>query len=86
MATAFTPITPTLEQMEEYLGPKVNIPVHWSSAKQKDVIELIYYQRKADEVMNRHKGSFWSQVLVDLYNMATEARIDEPTQEQEERA
>ena len=86
MAIAFTPITPTLEQMEEYLGPKVNIPPHWSRAKQQDVLELIYYQRKADEVMNRHKGSFWSQVLVDLYNMATEARIVEPAQEQEERA
>ena len=79
-----TPIP--LEQMEEYLGPNVNIPSQWSRAKQQDVLELIYYQRKADEVMNRHKGFFWSQALVDLYNMATEARIVEPAQEQEERA
>jgi len=82
MTTAIPPITPTIEQMEEYLGPNVNIPSQWSRAKQKDVIELIYYQRKADEVMNRHKGSFWSQVLVDLYNMATESRIAEPVQEE----
>ena len=82
MTTALSPITPTIEQMEEYLGPDVNIPTHWSRAKQKDVIELIYYQRKANEVMNRHKGSFWSQVLVDLYNMATESRIAEPAQEE----
>ena len=82
MTTALSPITPTIEQMEEYLGPNVNIPPHWPRAKQKDVIELIYYQRKANEVMNRHKGSFWSQVLVDLYNMATESRIAEPAQEE----
>ena len=82
MDTALIPITPTIEQMEEYLGPNVNIPSHWSRVKQKDVIELIYYQRKANEVMNRHKGSFWSQVLVDLYNMATESRVDEPAQEE----
>ena len=82
MTTALSPITPTIEQMEEYLGPDVNIPPHWSRAKQKDIIELIYYQRKANEVMNRHKGSFWSQVLVDLYNMATDSRIAEPTQEE----
>ncbi len=82
MTTALSPITPTIEQMEEYLGPNVNIPSHWSCAKQKDIIELIYYQRKANEVMNRHKGSFWSQVLVDLYNMATESRIVEPVQEE----
>ena len=82
MTTALPPITPTIEQMEEYLGPDVNTPPHWSRAKQKDVIELIYYQRKANEVMNRHKGSFWSQVLVDLYNMATESRIAEPAQEE----
>ena len=82
MTTVLSPITPTIEQMEEYLGPDVNIPPHWSRAKQKDVMELIYYQRKANEVMNRHKGSFWSQVLVDLYNMATESRIAEPAQEE----
>ena len=82
MTTALSPITPTIEQMEEYLGPDVNILPHWSRAKQKDVIELIYYQRKANEVMNRHKGSFWSQVLVDLYNMATESRIAELVQKE----
>ena len=69
--------------MEEYLGPTLSIPAYWSRAKQKDVIELIYYQRKAEEVMNRHKGSFWSQVLVDLYNKASESRVVEPTQEKE---
>jgi hypothetical protein len=82
MTTALSPITPTIEQMEEYLGPDVNIPPHWSRAKQKDIIELIYYQRRVNEVMDRHKGSFWSQVLVDLYNMATESRIAEPAQEE----
>ena len=61
MTIALSPITPTIEQMEEYLGPNVNIPSHWSRAKQKDIIELIYYQRRVNEVMDRHKGSFWSQ-------------------------
>ena len=62
-----TTIGPTVEQMEEYLGPSTNIPRHWSRAMQRDVIEPVYYQRKADEVLNRHKGVYWARVFRELY-------------------
>lgn len=62
-----TTIGPTVEQMEEYLGPSTIIPKNWSRAMKNEVIELVYYQRKADEVMNRHKGVYWARVLRELY-------------------
>ena len=37
-----------------------------SRVKEKDLIEFLYYRKKAEEIMARYRGSEWVQLLKDM--------------------
>ena len=62
---------PTLEEMRDYIQLRdMNFPRR-SRVKEKDLIEFLYYRKKAEEVMARHKGSEWAQLLKDMQTADT---------------
>lgn len=63
----------SVEQMIEEMPElaKIVVPPR-TRISRKTLIELIYHQRKVDEVLNRHRGKDWAGLLAALYNQAHE--------------
>ena len=57
---------PTLEEMRDYIQLRDMDFPRRSHVKEKDLIEFLYYRKKAEEVMARYKGSEWAQLLKDM--------------------
>ena len=47
---------PTLEEMRDYIQLRDMDFPRRSRVKEKDLIELLYYRKKAEEVMARYRG------------------------------
>ena len=57
---------PTLEEMRDYIQlSDMDFPRR-SRVKEKDLIEFLYYRKKAEEIMARYRGSEWVQLLKDM--------------------
>ena len=57
---------PTLEEMRDFIQLRdMNFPRR-SRVKEKDLIEFLYYRKKAEEIMARYRGSEWVQLLKDV--------------------
>ena len=56
----------TLEEMRDFIQLRdMNFPRR-SRVKEKDLIEFLYYRKKAEEIMARYRGSEWVQLLKDM--------------------
>jgi len=57
---------PTLEEMRDFIQLRdMNFPRR-SRVKEKDLIEFLYYRKKAEEIMARYRGSEWVQLLKNM--------------------
>ena len=57
---------PTLEETRDFIQLRdMNFPRR-SRVKEKDLIEFLYYRKKAEEIMARYRGSEWVQLLKDM--------------------
>jgi hypothetical protein len=57
---------PTLEEMRDFIQLRdMNFPRR-SRVKEKDLIEFLYYRKKAEEIMARYRGTEWVQLLKDV--------------------
>ena len=63
----------TVKQMIEEMPElaKIVMPPR-TRISRKTLIELVYHQRKVDEVLNRHRGKDWAWLLRALDNQAHE--------------
>ena len=57
---------PTLEEMRDYIQLRDTDFPRRSRAKEKDLIEFLYYRKKAEEIMARYRGTEWVQLLKDM--------------------
>jgi len=57
---------PTLEEMRDYIQLRDMDFPRRSRVKEKDLIEFLYYRKKAEEIMARYRGSEWVQLLKDM--------------------
>ena len=57
---------PTLEEMRDYIQLRDTDFPRRSRAKEKDLIEFLYYRKKAEEIMARYRGFEWVQLLKDM--------------------
>ena len=57
---------PTLEEMRDYIQLRDMDFPRRSRVKEKDLIELLYFRKKAEEVMARYRGFEWAQLLKDV--------------------
>ena len=57
---------PTLEEMRDYIQFRDMDFPRRSRVKEKDLIEFLYYRKKAEEIMARYRGSEWVQLLKDM--------------------
>ena len=56
----------TLEEMRDYIQlSDMDFPRR-SRVKEKDLIEFLYYRKKAEEIMARYRGTEWVQLLKDM--------------------
>ena len=56
----------TLEEMRDYIQLRDMDFPRRSRVKEKDLIEFLYYRKKAEEIMARYRGSEWVQLLKDM--------------------
>ena len=61
----------TVEEMIREMPELAAIDKPRSKIKKDDLIELLYYQRKADEVLRRYKGTWWTLLLKRQYERMT---------------
>ena len=57
---------PTLEEMRDYIQLRDMDFPRRSRVKEKDLIELLYFRKKAEEIMARYRGTEWVQLLKDM--------------------
>ena len=57
---------PTLEEVRDYIQLRDMDFPRRSRVKEKDLIEFLYYRKKAEEIMARYRGSEWVQLLKDM--------------------
>ena len=57
---------PTLEEMRDYIQLRDMDFPRRSRVKEKDLIEFLYYRKKAEEIMARYRGTEWVQLLKDM--------------------
>ena len=57
---------PTLKEMRDYIQLRDMDFPRRSRVKEKDLIEFLYYRKKAEEIMARYRGSEWVQLLKDM--------------------
>ena len=57
---------PTLEEMRDFIQFRDMDFPRRSRVKEKDLIEFLFYRKKAEEIMARYRGSEWVQLLKDM--------------------
>ena len=57
---------PTLAEMRDYIQLRDMDFPRLSRVKEKDLIEFLYYRKKAEEIMARYRGTEWVQLLKDM--------------------